>query len=78
VTKITEDLEHLPHEEMLRDLGLFSLQKRKMRWDLISAFKYLKGGNQVDGTKFFSATCSNRPRSNGYKREHKTCHLNMR
>ena len=36
-------LEHLSYEKMMRELDLFSLEKRKLYRDLIVAFKYLKG-----------------------------------
>ncbi|PKU45156.1 hypothetical protein llap_4561 [Limosa lapponica baueri] len=62
VMKMIRGLEHLSYDDRLRELGLFSLEKRRLQGDLIAAFQYLKGAYRRAGEGLFTRACSDRMR----------------
>ena len=70
--------EHLSYEDRLRELGLFGLERRRLWWDLIVAFQYLKGTYRKVGEGLFIRVCSDIMRGNGFKLEESRFRLEIK
>ena len=66
-TEMIRGIEHLSYEERLRALGLFSLEKRRLWRDLITAFQYLKEACKKGRDRLCKRACCDRTRDNGFK-----------
>jgi len=54
-----------------------ALEKRRLRKNLTSAYKYVIGQSQVDGIRLFTVVPCDRTRGNGHQLESRKFHTNM-
>ena len=64
---MAKGLEGNTYEERLKSLGLFSLEKRTLRGDLITAYSFLTRGNKGAGADLLPLVTRDRTRGNGTK-----------
>ena len=71
-------VEHLQYKDRLRELEIFSLEKRGFQRDLTGAFQYLKGTSRKAGEGLFMRVSSDGMRGNGFKRVEVKFRLDIR
>jgi len=79
--KMIRGLEYLSYKDRLRELGLFSLEKRRLRGDLRAGCQYLKVLHPTyrkDGEGLFTRVCGDRTRGNGCKLKEGRFRLDIR
>ena len=66
---ILEGIRNFSYERRLKFLKLHSLERRRVRGDLIEVFKWVKGFNKWDVRKVLTIRSQDRTRNNGFKLE---------
>lgn len=66
-TKLVKGLQHLTYEERLVVLDIQSLERRRVRGDLIETYKVLTGKESIESAQFFTPAASTHLRGNAMK-----------
>lgn len=77
-TKMIPSLKNLSYEDRLRELGMFSFERRCNRGDLIEVYKMFTGIDTLDVLNFFELDTSDRTRGHNFKIRKQQSRLDIR
>ena len=66
-TRMLPELDGLSYKERLDRLGLFPLERRRLRGDLIEVYKIMRGTDQLDSQYFFPKVGESKTRGHRFK-----------
>ena len=69
MTKMIHNVRNLEYKERLKTLGLHSLERRRLRGDMIEVYKWVNGINKGDINDVLKLNQDQRTRTNGFKLE---------
>ena len=69
MTKMIHNVRNLEYKERLKTLGLHSLERRRLRGDMIEEYKWVNGINKRDINDVLKLNQDQRTRTNGFKLE---------
>lgn len=76
--KMIQGMDHLHNDVRLRQLGLLSLEKRRVQGGLIAAFQNLMEGYKEERDKLLHTVCCNRTKAYGLKLKEEKFRLGIR
>jgi len=77
-TKLVHGINEVSYEQRLEALGLYSLQQRRLRGDLIETYKILTGKEKINSDQLFQKAATTALRGHSLKLYKKSSRLELR
>ena len=71
-------ISHLSYEERLKELDMYSVERRYLRGDMIEVYKMCNGLDKVDLNNYFTLSQDHITRGHGKKLKKFSCRLDLR
>ena len=77
-TRMISGFESKSYKERLKELGMYSVERRFLRGGMIQVFKIFKSVDNIETNKFFIVDHGRETRGHNMKIRKRTCHLDIR